>query len=41
MNNMLNGIGTLLTLCFLLFIPLAIWKMVDIAIWLCHHVSIR
>ncbi len=42
-NRMGDGIGNLITIMIFalcIAIPLAIWKLVEIAIWLWNHVSI-
>ncbi len=38
-----KGIGNLITWLFIIAaiaVPLAIWKLVEIAIWICQHVKI-
>jgi hypothetical protein len=44
MQGMFDGIVELIMTLFVLciiFVPLGIWKLVDIAIWLWHHFSIH
>jgi len=42
--GMYDGIGDALTIMFVMLcisVPLGIWKMIDIIIWLCRHVSVN
>lgn len=42
-SRMFDGIGNLIiTLCVLciVFVPLGLWKAIEIIIWLYHHLSI-
>lgn len=34
------GLLRLLTITILISVPLAIWKLIDIIIWICHHVKV-
>jgi hypothetical protein len=39
MDSLTNTIATFFFLCLIMF-PLAVWKIIDIIIWLCNHISI-
>lgn len=42
-SGMYEGLGQVLKIGSLILcvsVPLGIWKLVDIIIWLCHHISI-
>jgi len=39
---MFEGIGTainIMLVCCIIFIPLGMWKVVDIIIWFCKHIE--
>lgn len=43
MSTMFDGIGAVLNGMFILlcvFLPLGIWKAIEIFVWLCNHVSV-
>jgi hypothetical protein len=43
MSNMFSGMGMIIDGMFIalaICIPLAIWKLVDIIIWIIHHVKV-
>ena len=40
---MFEGLGKMINALFVLcciFVPLGLWKLVEIIIWVCHHVKI-
>lgn len=42
-GNMFAGLDALMRLCFTaltISVPLAIWKVIDIAIWIWNHVEV-
>ena len=42
--RMLDGLGELIIALFVICciaVPLGVWKLVDIVIWLCQHVSVH
>lgn len=43
-SNMFDGIAAFLAVCVAVLIvclPLAIWKLIELVVWLCEHVTIN
>ncbi len=43
MSDLGRAVGSLvagLMLLAIIAVPLAIWKLIEIIIWICHHISI-